>query len=76
MRTPIYPAAEALIQTKKLKKYEDQQEAASNTTYKRYQQKKGVKRKETFEEKQAKGNAKRTAAHQPEAKIAQTTILL
>ncbi|GAA5812653.1 hypothetical protein MFLAVUS_006110 [Mucor flavus] len=51
MRTPIYPAAEALIQTKKLRKYEDQQEAAK-----------------TFEEKQAKGNAKRSRIATPTSK--------
>ncbi|GAA5814594.1 hypothetical protein MFLAVUS_008093 [Mucor flavus] len=51
MRTPIYPAAEALIQTKKLKKYEDQQEAASNTTYKQYQQKKVLKCYEIYHKK-------------------------
>lgn len=42
MRTPIYPDIEAFIQTKKLKKYESQQqEAASETIKKQNKRKKG-----------------------------------
>ncbi|KAI8881371.1 hypothetical protein K501DRAFT_274642 [Backusella circina FSU 941] len=73
MRIPIYPAVEEFIQSKKQNKYANLQKQTSNTdTSKKTTVKRGIKRKDTVEEKREKSAAKRSRA----AASSSTSVLL